>query len=331
MSIDPQQASTIVIDFLKRKIQQTHSDGICLGLSGGVDSAVLATLAVRAAGASAVHSLHLHDRDSNPRSLGLARDLGKQLGIRFEARAITPILKEQGAYASSVVRLAGCSPRLARGVIWTGWYVYRCLAKENPFNVVLRRGEPFKGRLARGIYSALADSVERSFSVKHITRRRILEDYAVERNLLVVGAANRTEWLTGWFVKDGIDDLPIEPLLGLYKTQVYELARFLEVPVAIIKQAPSPDMLPGLTDEAVLGFRYEKLDAVLHHLEHRAEEVATLSLDISPYDVEQIHKLWELSAWKRSTKHEYPGLHKRCCRSGSTQESELEGFENGSG
>ena len=306
MSIDPQQVSTIVIDFLKLKIQQTHSDGICLGLSGGVDSAVLATLAVRTVGASAVHSLHLHDRDSNPRSLGLARDLARQLGIHFEARSITLILKEQGAYASSVVRLAGCSPRLARGVIWTGWCVYRCLAKENPFNLVLRRGEPLKGRLARGIYDVLAGSVENSFSARHITRRKLLEGHAAKGNLLVVGAANRTEWLTGWFVRDGVDDLPIEPLLGLYKTQVYELARFLEVPVAIINQAPSPDMLPGLTDEAVLGFRYEKLDAVLHHLEHRAEEVATLPLDISPYDVEQIHRLWELSAWKRSTQHEYP-------------------------
>jgi len=291
MSIDPQQVSTIVIDFLKLKIQQTHSDGICLGLSGGVDSAVLATLAVRTVGASAVHSLHLHDRDSNPRSLGLARDLAKQLGIHFEARSITPILKEQGAYASSVVRLAGCSPRLVRGLIWIGWCAYRRLAKENPFNLVLRHGKPLKSRLARAIYAALAASVERSFNARHATRRRLLEDYAVARNLLSVGAANRTEWLTGWFVKDGIDDLPIEPLLGLYKTQVYELAHFLDVPATIIQQAPSPDMLPGLTDEAVLGFRYEKMDAVLHQLEYQAEEVSTLSRDISPYDVEQIHKL----------------------------------------
>jgi len=180
------------------------------------------------------------------------------------------------------------------------------LAKENPFNLVLRRGEPLKGRLARGIYDVLAGSVENSFSARHITRRKLLKGHAAKGNLLVVGAANRTEWLTGWFVRDGVDDLPIEPLLGLYKTQVYELARFLEVPVAIINQAPSPDMLPGLTDEAVLGFRYEKLDAVLHHLEHRAEEVATLPLDISPYDVEQIRRLRELSEWKRSTQHEYP-------------------------
>jgi len=306
MNIDPQQVSTIVIGFLKRKIQQTHSDGICLGLSGGVDSAVLAALVVRAIEPSAVHALNLYDRDSNPGSLGLARDLARQLGIHFEARSITPILNEQGAYASSVVRLANRFPSLARGVIWSGWHVYRFLGKENPFNLVLRGGESLKGRLARVMYGALAASVERSFSARHVTRRRLLEDYAVERNLLVVGAANRTEWLTGWFVKDGIDDLPIEPLLGLYKTQVYELARFLEVPVAIIGQAPSPDMLPGLTDEAVLGFRYEKLDAVLHHSEHRAEEVATLSLDISPYDVEQIHRLRKLSAWKRSKQHEYP-------------------------
>ncbi len=306
MSINPQQVSTIVIDFLRHKVQETQADGVALGLSGGVDSAVLATLAVRAVGALAVHSLHLHDRDSNPRSLGSARDLAKQLGIHFEARAITPILKEQGAYASSMMRLGHRFPCLARGVVRSGWHVYRFLGKENPFNLVLRRGEPLKGRLARGIYSALANSVESSFSVKHVTRRRLLEDYAIKRNLLVVGAANRTEWLVGWFVRDGVDDLPIEPLLGLYKTQVYELARYLDIPATIIQQAPSPDMLPGLTDEAVLGFRYEKLDEVLHYLEHEGDNVEVLSSDGSPYEIEQIRRLRELSEWKRSTQHESP-------------------------
>jgi len=236
----------------------------------------------------------------------LARDLAKQLGICFEARDITAILQEQGAYASSMVRLARRCPGVAKRIVWTAWYGYRFLAKENPFNLLLRQGEPLKGRLARGIYDILADSVERSFSARHITRRRLLEDYATERNLLVAGAANRTEWLVGWFVKDGVDDLPIAPLLGLYKAQVYQLARFLGIPPAIIQQTPSPDMLAGLTDEAALGFRYEMLDAVLSQLERGSDNEVTVVCGVSPHEVEQIRKLWQLSAWKRSTRHEYP-------------------------
>ncbi len=306
LNIDPQQMTAGIVAFLRQKVEEHRSDGIALGLSGGVDSAVLTTLAVRTVGTSAVHALNLYDRDSDPRFLKLARDLAEQLGIRFEARDITAVMREQGAYASSMVQLARCWPGVARRIVWAAWHGYRFLAKENPFNLVLRQGEPLKGRLARGIYDVLADSVERSFSARHITRRRLLEDSATERNLLVVGAANRTEWLVGWFVKDGVDDLPIAPLLGLYKTQVYQLARFLEVPAVIVQQAPSPDMLPGLIDEAALGFRYETLDAVLSHVERGTDNKAAAVFGVSPHEVEQIRKLWQLSAWKRSTRHEYP-------------------------
>jgi len=306
LNIDSQQATADIVAFLRQKVEEYRSDGIALGLSGGVDSAVLATLGVRAVGASAVHSLDLYDRDSNLQSLELARNLAEQLGIRFEARDITALLQEQGAYTSSMVRLARRCPGVAKRVVWATWHGYRFLAKENPFNLVLRQGEPLKGRLARGTYDVLACSIERSFSARHITRRRLLEDYATKRNLLVVGAANRTEWLIGWFVKDGVDDLPIAPLLGLYKTQVYQLARFLGVPPAIIQQTPSPDMLPGLTDEAALGFQYEMLDAVLSHLERGPDNEAGVVRGVSPHEVKQIRKLWQLSTWKRGTRHEYP-------------------------
>ncbi len=306
LNIDPQQVTAGIVAFLRQKVEEYRSDGIALGLSGGVDSAVLAALVARAIEPSAVHALNLYDRDSDPRFLELARDLAEQLGIRFEARDITAVVREQGAYASSMVRLARRWPGVARRIVWAAWHGYRFLAKENPFNLVLRQGEPLKGRLARGIYDVLAGSVENSFSARHITRRRLLEDSATERNLLVVGAANRTEWLVGWFVKDGVDDLPIEPLLGLYKTQVYQLARFLEVPAVIVQQAPTPDMLPGLIDEAALGYRYETLDAVLSHLERGTDNEAAVVCGVSPHEIEQIRELWQLSAWKRSTRHEYP-------------------------
>ena len=79
----------------------------------------------------------------------------------------------------------------------------------------------------------------------------------------IIGAANRSEGMTGWFVPGGADDMPFQPLMGLYKTQVRQLARHLEVPVEIIRQAPSPDMMRGVTDEVALGIAYEKLDIVL--------------------------------------------------------------------
>jgi len=90
----------------------------------------------------------------------------------------------------------------------------------------------------------------------------------VEKNLLCLGTANRSESFVGWFIKDGIDDFPIEAILGLYKNQVYQLARFLKVSEEILKEAPSPDMYKGMGDEDLIGYSFQKIDRVAYVLEH---------------------------------------------------------------
>jgi NAD+ synthase len=86
-----------------------------------------------------------------------------------------------------------------------------------------------------------------------------LESKARAQNWLLLGAANRSEWETGWFVKDGVDDLPYQPLMGLYKTQVRQLGRYLGVPGEIQQQVPSPDMMRGISDEYALGMSYSTI------------------------------------------------------------------------
>ena len=76
-----------------------------------------------------------------------------------------------------------------------------------------------------------------------------MERLAKERNLSLIGAANLSECEVGWFVKDGIDDLPVQPMAGLYKTQVRQLAKTLDLPEPVRTQLPSPDMAKGVTDE----------------------------------------------------------------------------------
>jgi NAD+ synthase len=95
--------------------------------------------------------------------------------------------------------------------------------------------------------------------------RMILLYYHGElENRLVVGAANKSEYEIGYFVKHGCDDATdIMPLTGLYKTQVRGLARYLNIPARIIEKPPSPDILPGIIDEEAIGIPYEKLDLIL--------------------------------------------------------------------
>jgi len=97
----------------------------------------------------------------------------------------------------------------------------------------------------------------------------LLYFYGEMENRLVVGAANKSEYKIGYFVKHGCDDATdIMPLLNLYKTQVRELARYLNIPARIIEKPPSPDVMPGLAaDEEVIRISYKKMDLILLALE----------------------------------------------------------------
>ena len=129
-------------------------------------------------------------------------------------------------------------------------------------------------------------------------------------NRLVVGAANRTEYSIGYFVKHGCDDATdIMPLLNLYKTQVRELARYLNIPSRIIEKPPSPDILPGIIDEEAIGIPYEKLDLILLALEKGWEigEIAKV-LEIEEEKVVYAKKLIQKSEHMRELYVPFPSF-----------------------
>jgi len=90
---------------------------------------------------------------------------------------------------------------------------------------------------------------------------------AEQRGYAVVGTINRTELLTGFYVKWGDDSSDIEPIVHLYKTQVFELAKELRIPEKIIEKEPSPDLAPGISDEFAIGLCYFDLDRILEKIE----------------------------------------------------------------
>jgi len=101
----------------------------------------------------------------------------------------------------------------------------------------------------------------------YIARMRMatLYYYANKHNGLVIGTTNKSEWLTGYFTKYGDGGVDIEPIIGLYKTQVYQLARYLGVPQEIIDAKPTAGLWEGQTDEEELGMTYEELDKILEY------------------------------------------------------------------
>ncbi len=95
-------------------------------------------------------------------------------------------------------------------------------------------------------------------------RMIILFDLAKKNDALVCGTENKSERLLGYFTRFGDAASDIEPINHLYKTQVYEIAKYLKIPAKIIKAKPTADLWPGQTDEGEFGFTYAEADQVLY-------------------------------------------------------------------
>ena len=105
-----------------------------------------------------------------------------------------------------------------------------------------------------------------SGNLKARTRMCMLYYHANLMNRMVIGTGNRTELLLGYFTKYGDGGVDIEPIGGLYKTQVRGLSRHMKVPSHILDKTPTAGLWPGQTDEKELGITYEEADKILFKL-----------------------------------------------------------------
>jgi NAD+ synthase len=92
----------------------------------------------------------------------------------------------------------------------------------------------------------------------------ILYDLARKHNALVCGTENKSEKLLGYFTRFGDEASDFEPIQHLYKTQVYQLAKYLNVPKEIVDSPPTAGLWEGQTDEKDFGFSYKEADIVLY-------------------------------------------------------------------
>ncbi len=95
-------------------------------------------------------------------------------------------------------------------------------------------------------------------------RMSVIFDYSAREKAMVIGTSNKTELLLGYGTWYGDLASSVNPLGDLYKTQVFELAKYLGVPEKIIKKTPTADLWPGQTDEGEMGLKYEVADKILY-------------------------------------------------------------------
>jgi NAD+ synthase len=296
LPIDLESEAGKIENHIQELLNGHGAEGIVIGLSGGVDSAVVAALAVRASGRERVFAYYLYDRDSSKESRAKARLVADWLGIVLEQEDIMPAMREMGIYSALALKVTSISGFLNR---FLNGRLHRALYGEPSFVSTLRRGTSGVGRIKRFFYRRTVGAVETAFNARHVYRRRFLEEKAGENNRVVLGAANKSEWMVGYFVKGGIDDMPFSPIIGLYKTQVRQLAKYLNLPDEIQNQVPSPDMMKGLTDESAMGISYDRLDIILDCIDRGVSDEEIAARGIREKDVRLVRTMNNLSQWKR--------------------------------
>ena len=243
--LDPALTVRILAGFVRTEVLRTGRSRVVLGLSGGIDSAVSAYLAVRALGPQSVVAIVMPYRSSSPDSVSDAERVIGALGILAEKVDISPLV-------DGFDRVSGRVGRLRLG------------------NVMAR------------------------------ARMMVLYDRSEQYEALVLGTSNKTELLLGYGTLWGDLASALNPLGDLYKTQVRAIAEFLGVPSPIRKKPPSADLWPRQSDEADLGFSYERVDRLLALLvDARLDRDAAVAAGFDRELVDRVARLVVRSQFKR--------------------------------
>lgn len=242
--------------------------GAVVAISGGVDSAVCAALAVRALGPERVLGLILPERESSTEGSERARSLATQLGIRHLDQDITVTLEALGCYQ--------WRDEAARRVVpayHPGWRMKITLSgglegRINHFRLIAEAPGGTRHEVRLGLRECLEIIAATSF--KQRVRKTIEYFHADRLNYAVVGTPNRLEYDQGFFVKNGDGAADIKPIAHLYKSQVYALAEYLGLPAAIAASLPATDTysLPQGQDELYFALPLREMDLALWALNH---------------------------------------------------------------
>ena len=207
--LDIETTLTITSRFLVAETARAGRSKLVVGMSGGVDCALSAALAVRTLGNESLVAVKMPYKSSNPLSEKHADMVIRKLGVESLRVEITPMVD---AYFAS---------------------------------------DPGANEIRKGNFMARM-------------RMAVLYDLSAKLDALVLGTGNRSEWLLGYTTLYGDSACALNPIGGLFKTQVYQLAEFLRIPREILSKPPSADLWPDQTDEGDMGILYSEADAVFY-------------------------------------------------------------------
>lgn len=281
--------------------------GLVLGLSGGIDSSVSVALAVRAVGAKNVFCVFMPENDSDPESLRLGRLVAESFGVEAVVEDIGPTLAAMGCYKRRDAFIRELVPDYGLG--WASKIVIANALEGDGYNIsslVVQdpAGKQTRLRMPPSVYLGIVAAT----NMKQRTRKQIEYYHADRLNFAVLGTPNRLEYDQGFFVKNGDGAADVKPIAHLYKSQVYELAAYLDVPEEIRRRPPTTDTysLAQTQEEFYFSLPYDRMDLCLYGLNNgiSAEAVAR----VAQLTAIQVERVWaDIAAKRKATRYLHLG------------------------
>ncbi|MEI8306837.1 MAG: NAD(+) synthase [Chloroflexales bacterium] len=304
--IDPEVETAQIITMMRQTIQHDfRRKGAIVGLSGGVDSATVLGLAVKAYGPERVLAVMMPEQDSSPVSEQYAAQMAETYGVTAITEDLTAGLAGFDCYGRRDDAVRSVFPDYDPSQDEIKLVLPTDLLDRGSLNVYsLSLSRPGGEERKRVLPVAAYLQIVAASNMKQRSRMLMLYYHAEQRNYAVIGTANRNEHAQGFFVKYGDGGADIQPIQHLYKTQVYQLAHYLGVTPEIIKRTPTTDTYSAECSQEEFYFRlpFEQMDLIWYGLDNQipAADVAA-ALQISAQQVENVYR--DLSQKSRSTEY----------------------------
>jgi NAD+ synthase len=290
-------------DRLKQDIfGQLHRKGAVIGLSGGIDSSVTLALTVRAIGPEKILGLMMPEKDSSPDSEQLATKLAKRFSVNTRVENISAALEGFRCYERRDEATKKVFPefdpsrhKMKIGIHNSG--LYSNLPPVFYITVIDENGAEKTERLPAEEFRIIMAASD----FKQRCRMSLLYYHAEKLHYAAVGTPNKHEERQGFFVKYGDGGADVMPIAHLYKTQVYQLARYLNVPKEIIDRTPTTDTYSAEQTQEEFFFQlpFKQMDLLWYGFENNYDPAEVAKVMEKP--VEDIIKIFSNFKRKQST------------------------------